>query len=259
MTTRDATVPGTPCWADLSTSDVEGSRRFYAELFGWEPLAPNPDFGGYFNFSRNGAWVAGGMGDMGEDKADDTWKPYLATSDIEKTLAAAQGAGGHVLVPPVPVADLGVLGMLQDPSGAIAGLWQAGSWPGSEVVGEPGTPSWFELHTPDLGAAVAFYRELFGYDAISVSDTEEFRYSSLRLPGDDTDIAGVYEDSSLVGGNEAPHWEIYWEVEDVDAGVATVESLGGRVLEGASSTPYGRIASVTDPHGARFKLRSTPA
>ena len=37
MTTRDPKLPGSPCWADLWTSDVEGSRRFYSELFGWEP------------------------------------------------------------------------------------------------------------------------------------------------------------------------------------------------------------------------------
>ena len=53
-----------PCWADLWTSDVERSRAFYAELFGWEALPPSPEFGGYFMFARDGVPVAGGMGPM---------------------------------------------------------------------------------------------------------------------------------------------------------------------------------------------------
>lgn len=34
MPTRDSAPIGSPCWADLWTSDVDDSRKFYAELFG---------------------------------------------------------------------------------------------------------------------------------------------------------------------------------------------------------------------------------
>ena len=66
MVTRDSAPVGSPCWADLWTSDVEGSRTFYSELFGWEAQEPSPEFGGYFMFTRDGVPVAGAMGDMGE-------------------------------------------------------------------------------------------------------------------------------------------------------------------------------------------------
>jgi hypothetical protein len=29
-------APGTPSWVDLMTSDPEGARGFYGELFGWD-------------------------------------------------------------------------------------------------------------------------------------------------------------------------------------------------------------------------------
>jgi len=74
MPTRDTAPIGSPCWADLWTSDVEGSRRFYSELFGWEAQDPSPEFGGYFMFTREGVPVAGAMGDMGEMRATDSWK-----------------------------------------------------------------------------------------------------------------------------------------------------------------------------------------
>lgn len=70
MTTRDTVPVGAPCWADLWTSDVEGSRRFYAELFGWEAQSPSPESEGYFMFTRHGEPVAGGMGDMGAMRAN---------------------------------------------------------------------------------------------------------------------------------------------------------------------------------------------
>ncbi|HEY2563677.1 MAG TPA: hypothetical protein VGI44_08190 [Acidimicrobiales bacterium] len=62
MTARDRAPIGSPCWADLWTSDVEGSRTFYTELFGWEAQEPSPEFGGYFMFTRNGVPVAAAMG-----------------------------------------------------------------------------------------------------------------------------------------------------------------------------------------------------
>jgi hypothetical protein len=62
MTTRDRAPIGSPCWVDLWTSDVEGSRTFNTELFGWEAQEPSPEFGGYFMFIRNGVPVAGAMG-----------------------------------------------------------------------------------------------------------------------------------------------------------------------------------------------------
>jgi predicted enzyme related to lactoylglutathione lyase len=50
------------------------------------------------------------------------------------------------------------------------------------------------------------------------------------------------------------HWTVYFAVADTDATVAKLTELGGSVVEPAMDTPYGRIAGVTDPMGARFKL-----
>ena len=48
---------------------------------------------------------------------------------------------------------------------------------GFEVVGEAGAPVWHQLTTRDYGRALDFYREVFGWQTQTVSDTDEFRYS----------------------------------------------------------------------------------
>jgi uncharacterized protein len=259
MTTRDKAPLGAPCWADLWTSDVEGAGKFYGEVFGWEAQEGSPEFGGYFMFTRDGVPVAGGMGDMGPDMpANNTWKVYLDTADIEQTVAAASAAGATILVPATPVADLGTQTVLLDPKGAHLGAWQAGTFPGFSVLGEHGAPSWFELHTPDHAGALDFYRTVFHWETDLVGDSDEFRYATMRDPSGEGELAGVMDATAWLGEGEPAYWSIYWEVDDPKATVARVTELGGALVAPVEDTPYGQLAVVTDPFGAQFKLRKQP-
>jgi predicted enzyme related to lactoylglutathione lyase len=260
MPTRDRAPLGSPCWTDLWTSDVEGSRAFYAELFGWEAQEPSPEFGGYFMFTRDGVPVAGGMGDMGPDMpANNTWKIYLQTDDIGKTLAAAAEAGAEVISPAMAVADLGTQAVLVDPTGAHLGAWQPDTFQGFAVLGEQGAPSWSELLTRDFSRAVDFYGSVFHWDIKVEGDTDEFRYSTMRNPEGGDELAGIGDASSFLPDDVPSHWSIYWAVDDVDGTIATLTKLGGSVVMAAEDTPYGRLATVADPAGAIFKLRTAPA
>jgi predicted enzyme related to lactoylglutathione lyase len=255
MTTRDRAPIGAPCWTDLWTSDVGGTRKFYAELFGWQAEEPSPEFGGYTMFSRNGVPVAGCMGDMGDMRANDTWKIYLATDDIVKTLATAEANGAQVVSPVMPVADLGSQAVLIDPTGAHLGTWEPGTFAGFSVLNEHGAPSWFELHTRDHATAVAFYRNVFRWETTAVADSDEFRYTTMRNPDGEGELAGIMDAKAFLPPGEEAHWSVYWEVDDVDATLAKVKALGGSVVMEPESTPYGRLATVADPAGAQFKLR----
>jgi uncharacterized protein len=256
MPTRDSAPMGSPCWADLWTSDVEGSRKFYAELFGWEAQEPSPEFGGYFMFTRSGAPTAGGMGDMGDMRADNTWKIYLATDDIAKTVEVAEANGAQIVAPVMPVADLGIQAVLIDPTGAHLGAWQPGTFPGFTVLNEHGAPSWFELHTRDYRAAVDFYRSVFRWDTNTVGDNDEFRYTTMRDPRGEGELAGIMDATAFLPEGVSAHWSVYWEVDDADATAAKCKALGGSVAMDPKSTPYGRVATVKDPAGAEFKLRT---
>jgi len=256
MPTRDSAPVGAPCWTDLWTSDVEGSRTFYAELFGWEAQDPSPEFGGYFMFTRNGVPVAGAMGAMGDQAASDAWQIYLATDDITKTLEAAEAHGAQIISPSMDVADLGKQAILVDPTGAHLGTWQPGTFPGFTVLNEHGAPSWFELHTRDHGAAVSFYRSVFHWETSAVADTDEFRYTTMRDPSGEGELAGIMDAAAFLPEGVPSDWSVYWETDDADATIAKVKALGGSVVMEAEDTPHGRLATVADPAGARFKLRT---
>lgn len=256
MTNRDSSPAGAPCWADLWTTDVEGSRRFYGQLFGWEALEPSAEFGGYWMFNRGDWPTAGGMGSMGDLTADNTWKPYFCTRDMAVSLEKARAGGATIHSGAMPVADLGVQAVLTDPSGAVFGLWQPGTFEGFRVVGENGSPSWFELHTREHAKEVAFYRDLFDYDMEAAGDTDDFRYYTFRSHASDEDLGGMMDSSRwLQAGGD--HWDIYWHVDDATATAQAVKELGGSVLQGPDHTPYGVLVLCADPAGARFKLRAT--
>jgi len=252
MPTRDTAPIGAPCWVDLMTSDTERSRAFYCDLFGWTAEEPAEEFGGYINFNKDGVRVAGCMASEPGSGMPDVWSVYLATDDATKTLEAAAANGGQVHVQAMAVGDLGTMAFVGDPGGAGIGVWQPGLHPGFGIFGESGTPSWFELHTRDYQVAVDFYRNVFHWDTDVVSDTAEFRYTTLKK-GEGW-LAGIMDASGFLPDGVPAHWSVYFGVEDTDAALAKIVDLGGSILTAAEDTPYGRLATAADPTGAQFKL-----
>jgi predicted enzyme related to lactoylglutathione lyase len=253
MTTPTAPPTGAPCWIDLLTSDPDRARTFYCDLFGWTAGEASAEFGGYFMFFRDGQPVAGAMpGQPGVDVMDQ-WGIYLSADDAHETLDAALAAGATLRQPAVDIADLGTSAVIDDPNGARIGLWQVNTFPGfGGVRAAEGRPAWVELHTRNYDSAVAFYRDVFGWDVHVAADTPQFRYSTL---GPDADAhAGIMDATAFLPPDAPALWSVYFGADDVDATLARAAELGGSVVIPAEDTPYGRLATATDPTGAQFKL-----
>lgn len=244
-------VPGAPCWIDLFTSDPAASRAFYAELFGWTSEEAGEEYGGYVNFSKDGRKVAGCMRNDGASGVPDAWSVYLRVADAELTVKDAAARDCAVPVPATAVGTLGVMGAVVDPGGAFVGLWQPGEHPGFEVLDEPGAPGWFELQTRDFEAAVAFYREVFGWD-VHTADTPERRYATLG--SGEAQRAGIMDATAVLPDGVPAHWSVYFRVGDTDETVARAEALGATVVAPVQDSPYGRLASLVDVTGALFRL-----
>ena len=244
-------VLGAPCWIDLYSSDTGRAKDFYGRLFGWTTIDPGPEYGGYFLFQRDGKVVAGCMGNSGKEGYPDTWTVYLHSDDADRTVAAAKAKGAPVLVEPMDVTGNGRMAMVADPGGAAIGIWEPKEVSGFEVRGDVGTGSWFELHTDAYDDSVAFYRDVFGWAPHTAADEPGFRYTTL---GEGEAMqAGIMDFSSFP--DESPRaWHVDFEVEDADATAALATELGGTVVDEPEDTPYGRLATLTDPTGTRLKL-----
>jgi uncharacterized protein len=255
--TRHGAPVGAPTWIDLASSDVERAQQFYGNVFGWTFEAAGPEYGGYINAFSGGHPVAGLMRNDPQWESPDGWTTYLHTADIRSTLTSAIAAGAVTCVDPVEpmeVKDKGWMAMLTDPAGAFFGLWQPTGHQGFEVFGEASAPVYHQLTTRDYAKSLDFYRQAFGWQLDTVSDTDEFRYSTANFDGEP--LLGIMDGAGCMPEGAPSNWVFFLGSDDVDKTVALVKDNGGTVVRDAEDTPYGRLAAVADPTGAGFNLSS---
>ncbi len=257
MSERTSYTPGIPSWVELGTPDIEATEAFYAGLFGWEiPEQPNSaQLGGYRRAKKGGKDVAG-VAPLMQEGQPPAWSTYVSVADAAATMAAVGEAGGQVIVEPMDVMDLGKMAVFSDPTGAVCGIWQPGTFAGAELVNEPGAFAWNELGTRDPGAAKEFYAAVFGW-GFRDSDMGEMGTYTEWLSGEDS-IGGMMDVSGRLPDAIPAHWLVYFAVENTDAALETVKSGGGGVSFGPIDIPAGRFAIVTDPHGAAFAVIQMP-
>jgi predicted enzyme related to lactoylglutathione lyase len=252
MTVRDSAWPdGTPCWADLIVPDRKKAMAFYGALFGWDFAEGTEETGFYTLALTEGRNVVGLMATMPGQEAPPAWTVYLATSDLDKTVAAATEAGGQVIAPAMDVMTQGRMAVIADPAGAVFGLWQAGDHTGMQIANVPGAVSWNESMSRDYETAKAFYGKVFGYGFDDMS-APGFSYSVLTVGGEPVGGIGALPDD--VPAQVPAHWLSYFTVGDTDAVAAKAVELGGSVITEPFDSPQGRLAALTDDQGAVFRV-----
>jgi uncharacterized protein len=253
MSERTSYAPGTPCWVDLGTPDIEKAARFYSDLFGWDvPESENAEqTGGYRQAMLRGKPVAGMMPLMQEGQPP-AWSSYVSVEDADATVAKAKEAGGTVFAEPMDVMDLGRMAVFADPTGAVIGIWQPGAFAGAAIVGEPNAVVWNELNTRDPAAARPFYDAVFDW-SFEEREFEVGTYTSIKS-GEDS-VGGMIDITGRAPDEVPAHWLVYFAVADVDATIAKATDAGGAVvLEPFDIAEVGRIAIVKDPFDAVFAV-----
>jgi uncharacterized protein len=255
--------PGTFCWVELGTSDAKGAKKFYTELFGWDftdnPIGPDM----IYTMLRQDGKDVGALYQMPPEMAAQGipphWLSYASVTNADETAAKAKEAGGTLRKEPFDVFTVGRMAVVQDPTGAVFAIWQAGTHLGAGIVNVPNSFCWNELATNDTAKAGDFYSTVFGWDK-KVQQMGPMTYTSFM--NGERPAGGMYTLPPEMA-NVPPNWMVYFAVDDCDAMGAKASALGAQTISPAMDIPdTGRFSILRDPQGAAFaiiKLANPPA
>jgi uncharacterized protein len=243
-------APGTVCWAELATRDVEGAKRFYRGLFGWDLEDLPIGDGAFYTMARMQGRDTAALYQAGSEGRPACWRIHVSVSDAETASRKACERGGRLSVAPTDVPGAGRFALVRDATGAPLGLWQARDHIGAEVLGVPGALAWSELVTRDPDAAKRFYGEWLGWEERSMGPGPY----SLFLKGGHP-VAGMVRLEEESGFRAGSHWRVYFQSEDCGASVGKARRLGAECDLTPTPIPgLGTVALLTDPQGGRFAL-----
>jgi predicted enzyme related to lactoylglutathione lyase len=240
-------------WYELASNNPEAALKFYPAFTGWGTQPFDAD---YTMFTSSGIPVAGVFRmteEMRSQGVPPYWMPYVESGNVSDTASLATSLGAKVLHGPVDIPNVGDIAVIQDPQGAVFGVYKstsgATSWDGTPVVGQF---SWNELMTSDHAEAFEFYRRLFGWDRTGEMDMgggnmyQMFGSGSAMFGGMFTRFGDMAE--------MPPFWLCYIHVKNVPASLSKATKAGASVHRAPEDIPGGVIAILGDPEGAGFAL-----
>jgi predicted enzyme related to lactoylglutathione lyase len=241
---------GVPSWVDLGTPDIPKAIEFYSRLFGWQIEQGPPEAGGYSMAMYQGKPAAGIGPQM--NPGPPYWTTYVTVDSADDALARAKEAGGKVIVEGMDVMDVGRMGVIMDPIGAVISVWEPRAHQGAGIVNEPNTYSWSELVTTDTEASKQFYSAVFGWGSETHGEGGPMAYTEWKVAG--RSVGGMMKKPPMMPAEVPPHWGVYFSVDGTEAAMDKVKELGGQVLMGPMDVEPGKIAVVQDPQGAVFNI-----
>lgn len=115
---------GSFVWNELMTRDVDGAKKFYSELLGWNPADSGMPGMDYTLFKSGDKSHAGLMAMPPEMPANvpPHWMAYIAVDDVDAAAKKVERLGGKILHGPEDVPGVGRFCTISDPAGAVVSL-----------------------------------------------------------------------------------------------------------------------------------------
>jgi predicted enzyme related to lactoylglutathione lyase len=122
-------VPGTLCWVELYSNNVDRDGKFYVDLFGWKTDAHDMGPMGTYTLFKTDADPKSGVGGMmamppNLKGAPNFWLAYLATDDVDASTKKVKDLGGKVKMEPMDIPNIGRFSVVEDPTGAAFALYK---------------------------------------------------------------------------------------------------------------------------------------
>lgn len=243
-------------WHDLNTKDLEGSKKFYGEIFNWKIEGTD-----YLHISA-GTQMIGGMRQMGPNEPMPTsWLSYITVDDVAACVSNITAAGGKVHMPATTLPNVGTFAVAADPSGGVFAPWKSARAEEDVETIKPAsdfTFSWDELMTTDPDKAIPFYTKVFGWQPQAMDMGPAGTYTLLQRPG----VKNHKGEQASAGGvikspPDVPHsfWLAYVQVDNADAVTDRAKRLGATVLVAPTDIPHvGRFSVWMDPQQATIAI-----
>ena len=257
-----ANPTGEPIWYELLTRDLSVTAPFYSAVLGWRIVDAGMGDAPAYSFIKHGEGAHGDVGgamqltaDMLAGGARPMWATYFCVEDVDAAAARIAELGGKVLMPPFDIENVGRMSFVADPQGnpfyVMRGFPDMDSHVFAADASYDGRCGWNELITPDLDAALAFYRDIFGYDTAERMSMGPGMGDYVFLKTGDRTIGAAM--AAMEGS--APCWRFYFRVPDIAAARSAVETNGGTVAFGPEEVPGGEVIIMAhDPEGTIFGL-----
>lgn len=253
----NADIRGRFIWHELMTTDTDAAAAFYSKVVPWKTQDSGMPS---YTLWMAGKTQVGGLTGLAPDGAEGTpphWIVYIATPDVDATVAQAERLGGKVLKGATDIPNMGRYAVLTDPQGATFAVYTPPGPPPEGVGAQtgPGEFNWHELATTDYDAALSFYTELFGWEKGPTHDMGGMGiYQIINLGG--AQAGGIY---NLQQPSTPPHWLSYVRVADCAKATTAAKSAGARILNGPMEVPGGSwITMMEDPQGGEFAVVEPP-
>jgi predicted enzyme related to lactoylglutathione lyase len=251
MGERTSYPHGTFSWVENATSDQDGAKSFYSELFGWDYDDSPVGDGVYYSMAKlNDKYVAAIAPQQPDEQSMGVpphWNSYITVDDVDAVSARVEELGGKLHAPPFDVMDVGRMSAISDATGAVVYLWQAKRHIGAGLVNVPNAFCWNELATREPDRAQEFWAELLGWTYEQVSDAPAY----WSISNDGRANGGM-----RVLGDELPaqtpaHWVVYFAVQSIDAAAS---KAGTQLVPKTKAGGENSFAVFQDPQGAVFAL-----
>jgi predicted enzyme related to lactoylglutathione lyase len=112
------------CHVELATTDLDKAKSFYGKLFDWQlndvPMGPET-----YTLIGVGEGTGGGMAKAMAPGAPSAWMAYVLVPDIKAATQKAKDLGATIVRDVTEVPGTGWLTIINDPTGAVLGLWEA--------------------------------------------------------------------------------------------------------------------------------------
>ena len=214
MAQATAAIIDKPAWVDLSSSDAQASRDFYAKVFGWKvEVNPDPQYGGYA-LAKIGDKDAAGIGPAQDPSTPTAWNVYIGTDDVE---ALREGCSGRrdrdraAVRRRRPGQDGGLPG-----PGRRVHLGLAGDEDGRLPDRRPEFLRLGRAQRPRHreGASRSTSASSAGRRRTSEMGEGQPPYTEFLLDGES--VAGAWEMNPMVPAEVPSYWQVYFAVDDVD-------------------------------------------